>query len=205
MANGYTASIYENKPGATNARAYLWQVARGFGFTILQRDDPLDVAIKMPEPSDYHEKALVRAEAELQELRTRSEERWIELYNQAMTESAASRDREASKCEGVHQRYMQVLEEIKLLNVPPELQNLTTQAIKWLEESDLHDGHVSSYYLDNASISFEEWKASQQKSAEWHVEYHKKEHQQELERVAERRRYIQMLIDLVGTPPQGLE
>jgi hypothetical protein len=52
MPNGFTASIYEGKP--TSLRDYLMGVARGMGYSIMQRDDAPGTPVREVEASDYY-------------------------------------------------------------------------------------------------------------------------------------------------------
>lgn len=67
MPTGYTAPIADDEP--ITPREYLIRAARGMGYAILQRDEPLDQApAEVPTEDTYYKRAVREAEDDLRRL-----------------------------------------------------------------------------------------------------------------------------------------
>lgn len=72
MPTGYTAGILDGTINDFPQFAKLWM--RAFGATVMMRDEPLDKEWEPRTPSDYHLKAIEKANAELDKAKSYSDE-----------------------------------------------------------------------------------------------------------------------------------
>ena len=201
MPNNYTYGIHEGKPGADNARAYLWQCVRAFGVCMMQREEGLDEAIKYPEPPTYHLNALAVSEQELEVVLTRTEVEWHSLYDTAMDDARTQANKSRNENAAVTARYNKVQAEIEAIDFDPVFDNLRKTALEWIEQSRPSD----TCYYESQIMTFEVWKTEMIRHANWAADYHKRKHEKAMIGYAEQITYLQKLIDLLGEPPQGLK
>lgn len=91
MPTGYTAAVADGT--LTDFRTFALRCARNFGATIMQRDDPMTDLPKMREPSDYYERELAAAEAELAMLADLNAETAVPVLEAEYTKALAEHNR----------------------------------------------------------------------------------------------------------------
>ncbi len=188
MPTGYTAPIMD---GITFEQ-FILSCARAFGALVTMRDEPNDAPIPDEfQASDYHVKALEKANVELiefQALTTKDYEvKAKEEFDQAITRY---NERKVAM-EIQRNQYQSMLSKVKLW-VPPssEHEGLKKFMIEQIESSIKFD----CYKPDIPTLSTpEEWANNKLQSISWSIDYHTKENSKEIKRNASRNKWISEL------------
>lgn len=194
MPTGYTYPIEE---GCT-FEEYVWGCARAFGACVTMRDDPTDKPIPDEfKPSEYHAKAILKAEVELARLEAMTTEE---------VTSALKKEREEAGEENT--RYVLEQNETKA-----RYEAIRKQVEDWLPPSPDH-GELKKFMLQQIDISIPDkpyerelpitdpaaWLAHKKSEAQRNLAYHRQEHAKELDRTAGRNRWIQQLRGSIPQP-----
>lgn len=197
MPTGYTADI----PNQTFEQ-FVIACARGMGACISMRDDPADAEIpERFEPSDYHAKALEKAQKRLEELNEMSAED-VALAAAADFDSRVDhyikrRDENRERIKA----YRAMLENVKAWEPPTDDHKefkkfMVDQIEKSIEWDDMSDHDSTPVRLTGG-----QWKAEQIKSACRDISYHAEHHQLEIDRTESRNQWIAKLREsLAGQP-----
>ncbi len=195
MATGYTANLTTESSFADFAKT----CARAFGATIMQRDDALSPELELPEPSDYHVKALASAERQLANLLRLSPSEASEAAKEAYRSACADYTRRIDERRTTRAAYEQMI----------------IQAIHWSPPTSEHAG-LKKFMLEQlrSSVEFDcdgsydqppvqqdgiDWYNDQIERAKKDIAYHTKEQKEEEKRTAGRRAWIQALINSLPT------
>lgn len=190
MPSGYTAALYE---GEQDFRDFVLTTARGMGALIHMRDTSLDAEITLPEVSDYHPHQLEKAQAALKEYEGYSDEEWTALRDEEHERLMRSwLDSQKTALER-RKRYDEMLYKVWAW-LPPTDKHVSFKEymIDQLTESKKFD---CSTWNKPVLKSLEEYKEEKMGNALRDVSYHSNELIKERERVNERRKWIQALLD----------
>jgi hypothetical protein len=192
MPTGYTAAI---KDGVTFDK-FAMNCARAFGALITLRDEPGDAPIPDRfEPSDYHAKAIRKAEERLLELDGISVED-AGLAAQVDHETALESCRKTiAENDQLRARYEGMLKQVDAWQPPTpdheELKKFMREQITRSIDFDCSN----EYYLRNmpAKLTAMEWRSKQVEAARRDIAYHSKEHAEEVGRAASRTDWVKAL------------
>jgi hypothetical protein len=204
MPNGFTSKIYDGEP--QSLRDYLMGVGRGFGFAIMQRDDPWDAPVRHVKPSNYHVEKIAEATEKLRELETMTT---AEAHAAAREDYDAAlvkwQDRnETNRLMGV--RYDQMIDQVEAWDPgDARFDDLKEQALKYLRES--RDFDVSNeeqqrrYNPYPTMLSGDGWLHREKKAQRDLIDYHTEQNRQEIKRADERNEWIDAF--LKSLPPEA--
>lgn len=192
MPTGYTAGVQD---GSINTfEQFAMQCARAFGATILMRDDPLDKPIPEEfEPSDYYEKALAQAQADLDST----------LAMSASECEAAARQEHRETCERYaeyrenerveRERYVAMLAKVEAWTPPTsEHEGMKKFMREQLNESIKFD--CGNYYANDPPMkSGSEWRTERIASLGRSVSRYVEEQAKEIERTNNRSDWVKQL------------
>jgi hypothetical protein len=189
MPTGYTATLAEKEQ---DFKDFVLQCSRNFGALISMKDEPFDAPI--PDefyPSDYHERELYKATAELKDFESSNVERKQEEYqNFVVTETKRKREYN-NKCGAQKERYEKMLAKVDVWEPPTsdhsKLKSFMQQQLKSSIDFDCN------FEMKPVIISFKEWEAQRLKQLKWDVDYHTKELAAEIERCKSRTAWVQTL------------
>lgn len=190
MPNGITAAIYEGQ--STSLRDYLMRVGRQCGFAVYQRDDNPDDPVKPVEPSDYHVKALVAAEARIAEVRAWSDED-ADREAKAQFDAEFRRWLESRNEKGqIRERYEAMRTEVEAWQPDPIASFVKDQAIKYLNESIEFDcgSDDDRWYPEPKFVLGPQFREQELAKASHDADYHTAENLKEIARADERNKYI---------------
>lgn len=134
MPSGYTSDIYDGTN--TDPRDYVLRAARGLGFLMHMRDDKHDAPIRKREVSDYYEKGLAEAYAELEFAETASDDALGKRQGDEVAASHTSAERSERIQNERKARYDEVMD--RLVDWAPRTesgQRVREYAIEHLQES----------------------------------------------------------------------
>lgn len=190
MPTGYTAELYD---GEQSFKDFVLRTARGMMPLIHMRDHSLDAPVTLPEVSDYHRRRLAEAQDALAAFEAYSDEDW-EAARDAEHEEAMRYWTESQ--EGVsarRARYETMVDKVWAWTAPTkEHSTFKTYMLNQLNESIKYD---CSTYPKPELRPVEQYKEDKISKALRDVSYHSEEHSKEIERVQERRAWIQALLD----------
>lgn len=193
MPSGYTAPVHDGT--VTEFPAFALLCARAMGACILMRDEPLNAPI--PEefkPSDYHERCLATAQAELKRVKALTPaEADAEAAKEHEERCAAHREiRERQAL--VRQRYEGMLAKVEAWEPPgDDHANFKKFMQDQLHESLRFDTGFDS--PDPAPRSGAEWRQEKARSLLSDIEYHAKHHKEEVARTNSRTLWLRQLRD----------
>lgn len=197
MPTGYTAKLYEGEQDFTD---FVLRCSRGMGAAIMQRDSSLDVRIKLRKPSDYHVKALKRAEKRLDKYNSMS----LEEAEQGADQEFQTRHEEwvesVEKKVRMRSRYQKMLSKVHQWTPPTsDHQGLKDFMIGQLKESIKFDTDApGDGRWEPQPRDAETWLKDKTEQAERDIEYHTKEHEKELERCRKQNEWVRALADSLG-------
>lgn len=188
MPTGYTSDIYEGKK--VSFKQFAMNCARAFGACVTMREDDMNAEIPEKfEPSDYHKKALEKAQKDLVKAEKMTLDEAEKLAAKEHAEEIASCEASAERRNATNARYDSMIEKVRAW-VPPT--------------SEHHE--FKKFMLNQLEISRENWtpdspkkksgaafKLDKIKRAKYDIEYHTKEYAEEVERAASRSTWVRNL------------
>jgi len=191
MPTGYTADVVDGK--VTDFKTFALRCARNFGALVMMRDDALDAPI--PEefkPSDFYEKELVKAKAELARVTSLTWQRCNEEEREERSRLLAAHQKHVDECRAVRDRLLAMRSQVADWQPPtPDHQGLKDFMIQQLDETMRFDAQPGTYYLDKASIrTGEQWRADQIEELNDRIERYTEEVRKENERTAARNKWV---------------
>lgn len=208
MPTGYTAIIGERDD--LTFREFVLRCARAMGACIMQRDDPIDdIPIFDEKPSDYHEKALAAAKAELERYATITIEAAKQEQDAELARTQRERRESVERSDTLRRKYNAMFAEVRRWTPPtPDhdglkafMQEQITESLKW-------DCSDRSYFLDavvRLQVPVGEWIAAKIAAAKKDVAYHTREYAEEVERVNRRNEWKRQLVDSLPTEQKGAD
>ena len=196
MPTGYTADI---KDGITFEQ-YAMNCARAFGALISMRDESSDTPIpEQFKPSDYHEKALLKAEIELKSLELITS---VEADREAKENNERrekSRLKSLSENIALKEKYTSMLESAVSWQPPTDdHKDLHKFMVDQIEKSIEHDCSGDFYAKPEKQLSGEQWLSQQVESAKKNIDYHRKGQAEEIARTDSRNSWLQSLRESLG-------
>ncbi len=192
MPTGYTAPVQD---GITFEQ-FVLRSARAMGALIMLRDEPMDAPIPDRfEPSDYHSKALKKAEERLAwliQMPSAEAEREAKKQFEEKQEFTARMIKQSNE---ILAKYDAMLEQVRAWTPPtPDHEGLKEFMVRQLVESI--DFDCDTRYWENEApvlLSAEAWKQGQIQSEERSVVYHREEYCKEVERTEARNDWLRAL------------
>jgi len=189
MATGYTYPVAEGE--ITGFPQFAMSCARAFGACIEMRDDPKDAAI--PEefkPSDYHEKALAKAQNKL-----------LDLYAMKPQQITKAAEKAFAVIQDAHEKW-----EAKKATENSRLKAMIAEVKAWKPPTPDHVG-LKTFMLDQLSTSLhnaepekvperqsdDDWYASAVERAKADVKYHSEHHARDVALAKERTEWVKSL------------
>lgn len=194
MPTGYTADIKDGISFST----FALNCARAFGATITLRDES-GGGDKIPEqfePSDYHSKALEKAEAELLALRKMTPEACQDRRDSEYAADEDHRLEQLQKNKVQIDSYRSMLEQVKAWT-PPSADHVGMKdfMIEQIESSIKFDDTSAYYGSPTERLTGPEWLEQKKAKALKDVDYHKTKHAEEVGRTDQRNAWIKALRD----------
>lgn len=194
MPTGYTADIKDGISFST----FALNCARAFGATITLRDES-GGGEKIPdqfEPSDYHSKALEKAEADLLALGEMTPEACQEQCYGDFAADEAFRLDHLQKNKAQIDSYRSMLEQVKAWT-PPSADHVGMKdfMIEQIESSIKFDDSSAYYGVPTERLTGPEWLERKKEKALKDIEYHKTKHAEEVQRTGQRNAWIKALRD----------
>lgn len=192
MPTGYTQPIAD---GITFEQFAL-NCARAFGACITLRDEQ-GGGEKIPdsfEPSDYHEKALIKARADLAAIQALSPEECESSADHDFKADQASRDDQKARMVDLRQKYEDMLVKVEAWN-PPSTDHVGMKEFmyKQITESINWDCSYTHYDEPAVRLTGTEWREQKMKTILGSIEYHKESHAKEIERTNQRNEWVRLL------------
>ena len=199
MPSGITAPIYEGD-GITFEQ-FVWRCARQMMPLIHMRDMSIDTPITMPTLSEYHKHELAKKEAHLAAL-LRTAENPEYALKEMYVEYEAAMDRHIKAVKAAKEarrRIKALLARVHAWSPPsPDHQGLKDLMLKQLEQ-DLH--YEGTYDLPEPKDNpLDLWLAKKISMVERDIHYHKEQLAIDESNHAERMKWLEQLIEVVGAP-----
>lgn len=199
MPTGYTAAI---KDGLTFEQ-FAMNCARAFGACISLRDEP-DGGEKIPErfePSDYHQRALAKAQQELAGVEALLPDECEQRAAEEHRQNEELRLQRLREVEDLEQKYGEMLDAVNEW-VPPsgdhrELREFMRDQIK---QSAKFDCDTEFYTRPTPQLTGAEWKKQRIDTLQGSIVYHEEGHAKEVERTNQRNEWIRLLRESLASP-----
>lgn len=196
MPNGFTADLYEGKD--TSLRSYLMGVARGMGYSIMQRDDAPDAPVREVTASDYNRRRADELRAELAEIEGLSVADAWDRYKREREEAGARRDESVRGRREMRERYLAMLAEVEAWQPDPLIASTKTYALKYLHESMEFDcgpeGQEARYWpMPEHHNSGADYITARRRALQEQIDRAEKVQAEEEERTRDRNRHIRAL------------
>lgn len=201
MPNGYTAPIHEGED--ISFREFILRCARGFGFAVMQRDEPMDAPLKTEfEPNTtYHDEKLAAAWKTLEAVDALTDEELSQQAQQEYDGQLRMHEEATQKNEAERERYDAMIAKVEAWIVPDELSEMKATILGWLNESKSWDTDRVYPEAPERVLSAAELRERRRESALSDIAYHAKNRDEEIQRTTERNRYAQLLLaSLDGVP-----
>lgn len=191
MPTGYTVDI----PKGISFTEYAMRCARAFGALITLREEPLDAEIPDEfEPSDYNLKRYEEAKAEVDRLRSMSQEEVKAAAEEAYQAAEEHRISKLKKNGEEQAAYAAMLERVNAWQPPsPDHVEMKEFMASQITESMRFDDMADYYAKPTERMTGEQWRVEMLKKALRDVGYHWREHQQEVERAQSRTEWVSAL------------
>jgi len=189
MATGYTSAIEKG----ISFKQFVLNCSRAFGALITMRDDPKDAPIPDElKPTDYHLKALAKAQAELAHLESLSFKGAAKKAEADFIKALAEYDADRDKDRELERKYDAMLRQVWAWTPPtPDHQGLKDFMVSQITESIRWD---CGYNRERPTLKTpQEWLTKSKESALWSINYHTRENEKEVERCEGRTKWIRDL------------
>lgn len=203
MPTGYTAGILDGTIKDFPQFAKLCM--RAFGATIMMRDEPLDKPWEPRAPSDYHLKAIEKANAELDKIKASSDEYILAIVRADLLKRKEYHEKAIVQCQENHKRLDDILIKAEAFSPPtPEHEGIKEFMVKQLKETIAFDAkddfHVESLEKINAklrSLNARTERAELISKANKDLSYHTLEYEKELKRCEESNTWVEQMVSAV--------
>jgi len=197
MPTAYTEALYDRED--QSFEDFLLNCARAMGACIMQRDDPMCVAPKKVEPSDYHIRRIAETIEELERLKAMpidEAEEEARIEREAALREREEHDKNALDLLGRYHRMLSAVKEWK----PPTPDHIGLQEfmIEQLETSINFVCSTGDWSKIPPIVSGEEWRSNQIKKMLRSLDYNTRENLREIERTDGRNRWIEELYVSIG-------
>lgn len=204
MPTGYTSRIAD---GITFSE-FAMSCARAMGALIMIGDEPANAPIpERFEPSDYHDKRLIAAQAEFDRLRRITPEQAEEKARIEFIEESARHAEAIQNKAGLRQKYESMLDQVKAWQPPtPDHEGMKKFMVEQIVSSIEFDCN-DSYYRDNPpkQKSITDWLEQKVSNALHDIEYHRKGRDEEIARTESRNAWLKALRDSLKQPDPETE
>lgn len=189
MPSAYTAAVSDG----IDFKTFVLRCARAMGACVSMRDDSLDVPIpERFEPSDYHLRKTLEAEARLDTLRAMSPAEAETAAAAEYAEKVAANSTAIEKAKELKSRYLDLLRQVDSWNPPTvEHDEFKDFMSKQLTES-LRFDCMDDWYVRNAPKlkNGSEWLSEKMSEARQQIGYHATEYENEVSRTNKRNQWI---------------
>lgn len=200
MPTGYTAGIID---GTTETfQDFAKQCMRAFGATIHMRDESMDKEYEPRTPSDYHTKALEKANEKLKQAEKLTDSEIIESRKANIAKNKAYYLKRIEETKKAKERLDLFLAKAKAFNPPTkDHEGIAKFMIEQIETTIDHDGSTKYYDEELAkidaqlsNINADKIRAEMIADAKRDIEYHTKEHNAELKRCNDSNKWVSDLL-----------
>lgn len=199
MPNAYTAPIHEGQD--IDFRDFILRCARGFGFALMQRDDPADEPLKTRYEPDtrYHDEKLAAAWKTLEAADALTDDQLAIRAQEEYDAQFRAHEEATEKNDAEIERYDAMIARTEAWIVPDELEEMKATVLQWLYESK--DWDTARVYPEppEAVLTPAALREQRREAALSDIAYHSKNRDEEIERTAERNRYIELLLASLPT------
>jgi len=189
---GYTAAIADG----ISFNDFVMKCARVMGACIMMRDESTDAKIpERFEPSDYHQKAIETAAAELKTLDGMTKEKAAELSRADYDKEVVDIQRYIQENIDLKIKYKAMLLYVRDWNPPtPDHQGLKDFMTQQITSSIDHDCD-NTYWLKKEPVMLSpmDWITQKRNSLLKSLDYHNEQYLQEVERAASRTAWVKAL------------
>lgn len=191
MATGYTADVASGK--VTDFKEYALLCARNFGACITMRDDPLSSEIPEFEVDSYYQRAVESSTKALEEFSLMNDGDQEKMYLEQTAENLDHTQIRIHVIKTELDRYEEMLDKALQYEPPtPEHEKYAEFLVQQLESSIKWDCDLT-YYEDQKTPSFSEWKTLKLESLSSSVNYAVKGLSEEIKRVRSRNEWVRQL------------
>lgn len=188
MPTGYTLGIIDGT--ITTFKQFATSCVRAFGATIHMRDEPMDKKYVKREPSDYHIKALEKANKELDKLNKLSDYKIMEQRKKELVDGKPYHWEAINKIKENQKKLSALLAEAYSYTPPtPDHEGIRSFMIEQLQttmkfdgDTSYHEEKLSSIDHEIENMKAEDVRASLVEKINEDIAYHTKEYQEELKR-----------------------
>lgn len=202
MPTGYTADIAKG----ISFKQYALNCARAFGALIEMRDDPKGA--KIPDefkPSDYHLKAIKKAQAELKRLKAIPAKSLLARSVRQNLADQSSRRACIKKNNELRAKYEAMLAKVDQYKSPSrehdEFAKFMREQIVSSIDFDCGNEYHEREIVESRLKSGSEWKKDVLSKLNQDIRYHTKEHEKEVERCANRTAWVKQLFNSLEAQP----
>lgn len=200
MPTGYTVGIID---GTTETfQDFAKRCMRAFEATIHMRDESMDKEYEPRIPSDYHIKALKKANKKLKRAKTLTDSEIIKNRKAHITKNKTYYLKRIEETKKAKERLDFFLEKAKAFNPPTkDHEGIAKFMIEQIETTINHDGDTK--YYDNelskidaqlSDINADKIRAEMIADAKRDIKYHTKEHNAELKRCEDSNKWVSDLL-----------
>jgi len=203
MPTGYTAGILDGTIKEFPDFAKLCM--RAFGATVMMRDEPLYKEWVPRVPSDYHLKAIEKANSDLEKAKSSSDEDILATVRVDLLKSKYYHEKSIIDCSEKHKRLDNILIKAESFIPPtPEHEGIKEFMIKQLKDTISFDAS-DSYHVENLeriiyklnSLSARNERAELISIANKKLSYHTLEYEKELQRCEESNKWVNEFISAI--------
>lgn len=190
MPTGYTSGLYD---GEQTFEDFITGVARGMGYTIMQRDEATSSKPRLRRFNEYELKSLKEDVDQLYDYLSKTPKERYQVYLSKRQEHNVYKKKSQRERRAMRKRYENMLEQVRAWDIPEILESTRDYAIQQLESSI--DFDCSEY--DWKFPTYTSWKQEQEslRSLKRHAEYI----EEEVERVQETNERILALYQSINT------
>lgn len=192
MPTGYTACIGDG----ADFQKYILGCARAFGALVTMRDEPAHAPIpERFEPSDYHAKAIKKAEATLRELDGMPLDEAERAANADYAAALKQNQERIQRNDDLRAKYTAMLQQVDAWQPPTSDHEGLKKFMREQIEQSIDFDCSNEYYLKSAptKLTAMQWRSDQVEKARRDIAYHSKEHADEVGRAASRTDWVKAL------------
>lgn len=118
MPTGYTAPLHDGQDITFDQ--FALRCSRAMGAAVMQRDESIDVEIKLREVEGYYQERVDKARAEVLDAESRNHDEWLALQEKEIHDAAAAREKEIIETAAIRHRYVSMLRAVERWTPPTD-------------------------------------------------------------------------------------
>lgn len=203
MPTGYTAGIIDGK--ITTFQQFAKLCMRAFGATIHMRDEDLGIEYTPDKPSDYYPKEIAKTKKKISALEVATDKKLVADYKKELATSKAYHLNSIEKAKANKKTLEKMLAEVNAWQ-PPTAEHIglkdfmiqqLTSTINYDGSTKYHEAALVEISDKLSSIKPDSIRAEKLSEAHKHMAYCQTENKNEVERVTERNKWVDDLLNSI--------